>query len=55
MSPEVCGGKPDENVLDKVRAHYERPPLALLACLSPKAAKTGPPQPLATPPQVFVS
>jgi predicted nucleotidyltransferase len=47
LPPEVSGA--NEDVLDKVRAYFQRPVEAQ------KAAQTGPSQPLVTPSHVFVS
>jgi Leucine-rich repeat (LRR) protein len=48
LPSEICGKIWGENALGKVRAHYRQ----RLADASPKIA---PPQPLGTPPQIFVS
>ena len=55
LPPEVCGETFSQNVLVKVRAHYEDLKSGQRIDASPKTAETGPPQPLATLPRVFVS
>jgi len=55
LPPEVCGENWDENVLDKVRAHYGIQPDASPTTKTEPLQSLAPPKPLARPPQVFVS
>src|SRR5271165_4884455 len=52
LPPEVCGENWDENVLDKVRAHYGIQPDASPTTKTEPLQSLAPPKPLARPPQV---